>query len=48
MKLVDNATQIKMLQTRIALMCTRGERERMGIINKMKRQIRKLEQEENA
>lgn len=47
MKLVDNATKIKMLQTRIALLRSRGERDRQGIINKLARQIRNLE-EENA
>jgi hypothetical protein len=45
MKLVDTRTQIKMLENRIALMKTRGEQERVGIIAKARRQIRKLKQE---
>jgi hypothetical protein len=48
MKLVDNSTQITMLRSRMNLLRTRGEQERQGIINKLARQIRKLEQEENA
>ena len=47
MKLVDTQTQIKMLENRIALMKTRGEQERAGIIAKARRQIRKLKQENN-
>jgi hypothetical protein len=45
MKLVDTQTQIKMLENRIALMKTRGEQERVGLIAKCRRQIRKLQQE---
>lgn len=48
MKLVDNSTQITMLRSRMNLLRTRGAQERQGIINKLARQIRKLEQEENV
>lgn len=47
MKLTDNATQIQLLQHRISILKTRGESERKGLINKMMRQIRALQEEEN-
>lgn len=42
---IDKNTKIAMLEQRIALMKTRGEQERQGIIAKAQRQIRKLEKE---
>ena len=45
MQLIDKNIEIKMLEQRIAMMKTRGEQERFGIIAKAKRQIRKLQQE---
>ena len=45
MRLTDKETEIKVLEQRVALMRTRGEQERSGIIAKTKRQIRKLQQE---
>ena len=48
MRLTDKNVEIKMLEQRIAMMKTRGEQERFGIIAKAKRQIRKLQQESQA
>ena len=48
MRLIDNDTKIKMLEQRIAMMKTRGEQERVGLIAKAKRRIRKLQQEGQA
>lgn len=48
MKLNNKEIQIQMLEQRIAMMKTRGEQERSGIIAKAKRQIRKLRQEGQA
>ena len=45
MKLNNKEIQIQMLEQRVAIMKTRGEQERSGIIAKAKRQIRKLQQE---
>lgn len=45
MKLTNKEIQIQMLEQRVAIMKTRGEQERAGIIAKAKRQIRKLQQE---
>ena len=45
MKLSNKEIQIQMLERRIALMRTRGEQERAGIIAKAERQIRKLREE---
>lgn len=45
MKLNNKEIQIQMLEQRVAIMKTRGEQERAGIIAKAKRQIRKLQQE---
>ena len=45
MKLTDKEIQIQMLEHRIALMKTRGEQERAGIIAKAKRKIRQLQRE---
>ena len=45
MRLTDKNVEIKMLEQRIAMMKTRGEQERVGLIAKAKRQIRKLQQE---
>ena len=45
MKLTNKEIQIQMLEQRVAIMKTRGEQERAGIIAKAKRQIRKLRQE---
>ena len=46
MKLTNKEIQIQMLEQRVAIMKTRGEQERAGIIAKAKRQIRKLQQED--
>ena len=46
MKLIDNATQIELLQHRISILKTRGESDRMGLIHKLQRQIRALKKEE--
>lgn len=46
MKLNDKEVQIQMLEHRIAIMKTRGEIERKGIIAKAVRQIRKLREQE--
>lgn len=48
MRLTDKETEIKVLEQRVALMRTRGEQERFGIIAKAKRRIRKLQQESQA
>lgn len=48
MRLTDKETEIKVLEQRVALMRTRGEQERAGLIAKAKRQIRKLQQEGQA
>ena len=45
MKLANKEVMIKALEQRVAIMKTRGEQERAGIIAKAKRQIRKLQQE---
>lgn len=45
MRLTDKNTEIKMLEHRIAMMKTRGEQERAGIIAKAKRKIRQLQRE---
>ena len=45
MRLTNKEIQIQMLEQRVAIMKTRGEQERAGIIAKAKRQIRKLQQE---
>ena len=45
MRLTDKDIEIKMLEQRIAMMKTRGEQERFGIIAKATRQIRELQQE---
>lgn len=46
MKLNNKEIQIQMLEQRVAIMKTRGEQERAGIIAKAKRQIRKLRRED--
>lgn len=46
MKLTNKEIQIQMLEQRVAIMKTRGEQERAGIIAKAKRQIRKLQSED--
>lgn len=46
MKLNNKEAQIQMLEHRIAIMKTRGETERKGIIAKAERQIRKLREQE--
>lgn len=48
MRLTDKNVEIKMLEQRIAMMKTRGEQERFGIIAKARRRIRKLQQEGQA
>lgn len=45
MKLTDKETMIKMLEHRVAILRTRGEQERIGLINKCKRKIRQLQRE---
>ena len=45
MKLTNKEMMIKMLEHRIAIFKTRGEQERIGLINKCKRQIRRLQSE---
>lgn len=45
MKLNNKEIQIQMLEQRVAILKTRGEIERKGIIAKAERQIRKLRQE---
>ena len=46
MKLNNKEIQIQMLEQRVAIMKTRGEQERAGIIAKAKRQIRRLQRED--
>lgn len=46
MKLTDNATQIELLQHRISIFRSRGEGERLNLIRKLQRQIRRLEKED--
>lgn len=48
MRLTDKETEIKVLEQRVALMRTRGEQERSGIIVKAKRRIRRLQEESQA
>ena len=48
MRLTDKETEIKVLEQRVALMRTRGEQERSGIIAKAKRRIRSLQEESQA
>ena len=45
MKLTNKEMMIKALEHRIAILKTRGEQERIGLINKCKRQIRQLQRE---
>ena len=45
MKLNNKEIQIQMLEQRVAVMKTRGEQERAGIIAKAKRKIRQLQSE---
>ena len=48
MRLTNKNIEIKMLEQRIAMMKTRGEQERTGLIAKARRRIRKLQQEGQA
>lgn len=48
MRLTDKNVEIKMLEQRIAMMKTRGEQERTGLIAKARRRIHKLQQEGQA
>lgn len=48
MRLTDKETEIKVLEQRVALMRTRGEQERYGIIAKAKRRIRRLQEKSQA
>ena len=45
MKLTNKEMMIKTLEHRVAILKTRGEQERIGLINKCKRKIRQLRSE---